>query len=80
MAFRCDSCGEAQPAGAKPIKTVAETRDRVYEHRYRKDSYGEEIVWVDDLCRGCAGVMTPEEMEGAESVAAMNEAAAAELH
>ena len=42
MSFRCEFCGEAQPAGSKPIRVVTLWRDKLYPVRFARD--GKTII------------------------------------
>jgi len=52
MSFRCGNCNEAQEAGTKPIKRVAETREKEYVN-HGKLTLGTEIVKEVMLCPPC---------------------------
>ena len=48
MSFRCDICGDAQPAGVAPKKIVTATRVPFY------GEHGWEVVREKSLCVPCA--------------------------
>lgn len=53
MAFRCEVCSKAQPAGTQPEKLVTETRRKEYLQG-GGSSIGTEIVKELNVCSSCA--------------------------
>ena len=61
MSFKCDGCQKTQANRDKPIRVVAETREKIYPIRYAKDGKtvidnggrGTEIAREINLCAPC---------------------------
>ncbi len=60
MCFKCDKCGTVKPDGARPVRTVVETRPKTYPMQTRgrtvigRAGVGNEIVREEDHCSPCA--------------------------
>ncbi|MBT8454166.1 MAG: hypothetical protein KJO40_19540 [Deltaproteobacteria bacterium] len=49
MSFRCQFCGEAQPAGTPPVRMVTRVRQR----EYGLSTFGWEIAEEKNACEVC---------------------------